>query len=384
MNASSDELQAVAAPLHRAVAAIDLGAIERNCARLVAGLAEGAALCAVVKADGYGHGAADSAAAAVRGGASWLAVSSATEAWELRPRLEQVPILTMGALTGAELDVALQAASDLTVWRAGFLAEVAERGEQLGLRPRVHVKHDTGMGRLGEPDPEAATALVKAAAADARVELVGAWTHFATADEPDGTYFDEQLRRFRDFVEPLKAEFPQLIAHAANSAATIRDRSSHFDLVRCGIAIYGLDPLNIDPAPRNLEPALELRSYVAAVKRFEAGASAGYGRTWTAPSVTDVAVIPIGYGDGVARALSNHGEVLIGARRFPLVGTVSMDNLTVDLGLDSGVEPGDPVVFIGTQAEEQILAEDVASRLETINYEVTCRISARVSRTYSR
>ncbi len=374
--------EAGALPIRRAVAEVDLGAIERNCSRLLE-LADRATLCAVVKADGYGHGGAEVAAAAIRGGATSLAVASATEAWELRPALQETPILTMGALTPAELEVAIQARAELTVWRPEFLNEVAERGAELGVRPHVHVKYDTGMGRLGERDRAAAEALVRAAAGDDRVELVGIWTHFATADESETGYFEEQLARFRAFAEPLRAELGELVLHAANSAATIREPASHFDMVRCGVAIYGLDPMQEDPAVHGLEPALELRSYVAHVQSFEAGASAGYGRRWTASRETRVGVIPLGYGDGVRRGLSNDADVLIGGQRYPLVGTVSMDNVTVDLGPDSDIEPGAPAVLIGSQGEERILAEELAGRLETINYEVTCGISSRVPRAYS-
>jgi alanine racemase len=345
-------------PVARVAARVELGAVQRNCVRLVSELGEGVALCAVVKANGYGHGAAECAEAALAGGASWLAVAAATEAWELRDRFPQTPILTMGALTPAELDVALQARSDVALWSEGFRAAVAARGEALGLRPRMHVKYDTGMGRLGERDPEAVTALVRACAED------------------------ERLERFRAVAEPLRDEHPELIVHAANSAATLRRSASHFDMVRCGIAIYGLDPMNEDPTPRGLEPALELSSYVAEVKRLDPGDTVGYGRRWSASRETLVGVLPVGYGDGVRRGLTNEGEVLIGGRRYPFVGTVSMDNLAVELGPDSDVEPGAPAVLIGAQGGERILAEEMARSLETINYEVTCGISSRVPRTH--
>jgi len=175
---------------------------------------------------------------------------------------------------------------------------------------------------------------------------------------------------------------PACTVHAANSAATLREPATHFDMVRCGIAIYGLDPFQRDPAEHGLEPALEVRSYVADVKRFEGGASAGYGRTWRASRDTWVGVLPIGYGDGIRRGLSNNGEVLVGGHRYPLVGTVSMDNVTIDLGPDTRVEPGTPAVFIGPQGSDRILAEEVAVRLATINYEVTCGISQRVPREF--
>jgi alanine racemase len=236
------------------------------------------------------------------------------------------------------------------------------------------------MGRLGNRDPAAVVALARACAQDPDLELAGLWTHFATADEPDSDFFDEQLGRFTEVAEAVRAEFPDALIHAANSAAVFREPRAHFDMVRCGIAVYGLDPFQKDPAAQGLSPALALHSYVADVKRFEAGDSAGYGRTWRAPSATRVGVLPIGYGDGVRRGLSNNAEVLVRGRRYPLVGTVSMDNVTVDLGPDTDVEPGDEAVLIGSQGGETILAEEVAARLGTINYEVTCGISARVPR----
>ena len=173
-----------------------------------------------------------------------------------------------------------------------------------------------------------------------------------------------------------------LICHAANSAATLRDPASHFDLVRCGVGIYGLDPFQSDPADEGLEPALSLESWVAAVKRFEPGDSAGYGRRWIAAEPTWVATVPIGYGDGWRRALSDNCDVLVSGRRYPLVGTVSMDNVTVELGAETDVEVGDPVVLIGEQDGERILCEEVARRLDTINYEVTCGLTQRVRREY--
>ena len=193
-------------------------------------------------------------------------------------------------------------------------------------------------------------------------------------------FFEEQLERFERLVGEVKAEYPHVTAHAANSAAVFREPRSHFDMARCGVAIYGLDPFQGDPAEWGLRPALSLRSYVADVKRFPAGASAGYGQRWSAPEETSVGVIPLGYGDGVRRGLSNNAEVLVRGRRHPLVGTVSMDNITIDLGPETDVEPGDEAVLVGAQGEDRIYAEEVAARLDTINYEVTCAISARVPR----
>jgi alanine racemase len=362
---------------------VDVGAVERNCATLASRL-ERAELCAVVKADGYGHGAAACAAAALRGGASWLGVAAAAEAEELRLHFPETPVLTMGALTEEELRRALIANSDVAVWREGFRELASRLAAELGRPARVHVKHDSGMGRLGERDPEAVLELARRCTEEPNVELAGVWTHFATADEPDSPYLGEQLERFRPVAEGVRAIAPGCTVHAANSAATLREPGAHFDMVRCGIAIYGLDPFHRDPGDHGLEPALELVSYVAAVKRFEAGASAGYGRRWKAPQSTWVGVLPIGYGDGVRRGLTNNADVLVGGRRHPLVGTVSMDNVTIDLGPETDVEPGAEAVLIGAQGGERILAEEVARRLDTINYEVTCGISARVPRVHER
>jgi alanine racemase len=366
--------------MERAVARIDLGAVARNCARLKAELRSGAELCAVVKADGYGHGADACAEAVLSGGATRMAVATGTEAAQVGRRFPQVPLLTMGALTPEDLDAALAAGSEVAVWRDGFCQLASARGRAQGRPVRVHVKFDSGMGRLGNPDPKEVLALARACAEDPQLELAGVWTHFATADEPESDFFDLQLERFSAVADAVKAEFPGVLAHAANSAAVFRDAASHFDMARCGVAVYGLDPFQDDPADRGLAPALSLRSYVADVKRFAPGDSAGYGQTWRAPAETCVGVLPLGYGDGVRRGLSNNAEVLIGGRRHPLVGTVSMDNVTVDLGADTRVEPGEEAVLIGAQGDDAILAEELARRLGTINYEITCGISARVPR----
>jgi alanine racemase len=367
----------------RALAAVDLAAIERNCARLAGELGDGTVLCAVVKADGYGHGAVECARAALAGGAGWLAVAAAGEAAELRAALPEARLFVLGALDGDELDVALTADADLAVWREEFLELIRERAASRGVRPRLHVKYDTGMGRLGERDPDAVSELVEAVAAAGEVELTGFWTHFATADEPGSELFKAQLERFTRLSETLRAAHPDLILHAANSAATLASPASHFDMVRCGIAVYGLDPFGRDPDEQRLEPALELRSYVADVKRIEAGWSAGYGERWRAAEPTWVGVLPIGYGDGVRRGLTNNADVLIDGRRYPLVGTVSMDNVTVDLGPETEVRPGAEAVLIGARGDQRILCEELARRLATINYEIACGISRRVVRQYA-
>jgi alanine racemase len=367
----------------RAQASVDVGAIERNCARLGSELREGAVLCAVVKADGYGHGAVQSARAALAGGASWLAVAGAQEARELREAgVRDAHVLVMGALSPVELAEALAAQADVVVWHEQHVQAVAAAGGG-----RVHVKLDSGMGRLGTRDPLEASRVALAARATPGIELVGAMTHFATADDLDDVgFFERQLATFAAWANTLKAEQPELLLHAANSAAVLRDPAAHFDMVRCGIAVYGMDPFGQDSAAQSLEPALQLSSYVAEVKACRAGESAGYGRRFEASHDTNLAVLPIGYGDGWRRGLSNNAEALIGGRRCELVGTVSMDNITVDLGAGAGAERllGESAILIGVQGGERITAEDVARRLGTINYEVTCALTPRVPRSYRR
>ena len=230
----------------RATAVVDLGAIEHNCTRIVEEL-DGAELCAVVKANGYGHGAVESASAALAGGATWLAVATADEAVELRAELPDARLLVMGALSPPELDAALDADADVAVWRSGFLDLIRQRARALGVRPRLHVKYDSGMGRLGERDERLAAELADEVAAADDVELTGFWTHFATADEPGSTFFAEQLERYTRLAEEIGSRHPGVIRHAANSAATLSEPGSHFDMVRCGIAIYGLDPFQEAP-----------------------------------------------------------------------------------------------------------------------------------------
>jgi alanine racemase len=363
----------------RALARVNLGAIERNVALLRSLLAGRAELCAVVKADGYGHGALASARAALAGGASWLAVATAEEAAELSAAGIDGRILVMGAVSSDELPVALQSRAELVAWDERFVEELAVAVDNGPLR--VHVKLDSGMGRLGTRSAADALSVAERIAAAPSLELAGAMTHLATADD-DPEFMEVQLRVFDEFLAALRRRYPNVAAHAANSAAVLRSPSSHFDLARCGIAIYGCDPMHEDPALRGLEPALELTSYVAALKLARAGDSVGYGRRFVAEGDTWIATLPIGYGDGLRRALTNNADVLLGGRRYPLVGTVSMDNITLDLGPEPLARVGEVATLIGRDGAERQTAEDLARRVGTINYEIVCGISARVPREY--
>lgn len=364
----------------RAEARIDLAALRHNCRELKSRLAPGVELCPVLKADAYGHGALHCVAAVAESGADRIAFATASEAVLARSVAPDIPLLVLGALAPGEVEMAISAGADVAAWEPGFLATLADQAAAAGLVVGVHVKYDSGMGRLGAPDPEIVLEMARTADAHPNLRLDAIWTHLATADEEDPTFRNLQRDRLAALGERARREFPAVRLHAANSAALIADPSCHFDLVRPGVAVYGMDPFGNDPGDHNLRPTLSFHSWVASVKDFEPGQSAGYGRTWTADRPTRVAAVPVGYGDGVRRGLSNNGEVLIGGRRYPISGTVSMDNITVDVGPDSGVRVGDEVTLIGSQGNERILAEEVAEQLGTINYEVTCGISPRVPR----
>jgi alanine racemase len=371
----------------RALAEVDLGAIRHNVRRLSRDLPPGAVHCAVVKANGYGHGAVPVARAALEAGSAWLGVATASEAEELRDAGLEDPVIIFGPMTGAELERAVRARADVVVWSEPFARAAVSLGA------RCHLKFNSGMGRLGvaEDQVRELARLVASGPSPSSDDspasgvspLVGLMSHFATADEADTTFFEYQLGRFTALAGELKAAYPGLLCHTANSAATIRNPASHFDMVRTGIALYGLAPNNDDPFKDDLAPAMRLSSYVAAVRVVRPGESVGYGRRFVADAPARVAIVPIGYADGIARALTNRGDVLIAGRRCRITGTVSMDQLTVLLPDDHG-RPGDEVVFFGESGGERILCEEVAQVLGTIDYEIVCDVSPRVVRRYRR
>jgi alanine racemase len=380
---------------HRAVAEIDLEAVRHNVRRLRRDLPEGAAHCAVVKANGYGHGAVPVARAALEAGSAWLGVATAPEAEELRTAGLQAPILIFGPLTGTGLARAARAGAEVVVWSEAFLDEAVRLGV------RCHVKVDTGMGRLGVRLHEAPGLCARAQVGGV---LSGLMSHFATADDPESDFFDEQLRRFTELAGRLRERHPGLLCHIANSGATLRDPASHFGMVRTGIAMYGLAPANDDPFKDGLRPAMKLLSYIAGVREAVPGDTVGYGRTWRAEEVTRVGIVPVGYADGARRALGNRAEVLVAGRRCPIIGRISMDQMTVRLPDDWGA-PGDEVVLFGPAGDgvagdagavwtepndpradmpetPRILCEEMAEMLGTINYEVVCDVAPRVARRY--
>jgi alanine racemase len=361
-------------------AEVDLDAIRHNVG-VLRGVAAPAELCAVVKADGYGHGAAPVARAALEAGATWLAVALVEEGVALRAAGIEAPVLVLSEPpTDAFGDVVAHRLVP-TLYTTKCV-EAAAGAAAEGSLP-VHVKVDTGMHRVGASLDDAV--VVARAVADApSLELQGFWTHLAVADEPDDPYTSGQLGRFEDARTRLTAAglVPELV-HAANSAGAIAHPPARYDLVRCGIALYGEAPSPDVGTGVGLRPALSLKAGVSFVKPLAAGERVSYGLRWRAERDTVLATVPLGYADGVSRRLSGvGGQVLIGGRRCPIAGTVTMDQLTVDCGPDATVASGDEVVLIGRQGDQEITAAEWAARLDTISYEVLCGIGPRVPRVY--
>lgn len=368
----------------RAWAEVSLDAIRANVAELRR-LVAPAELCAVVKADGYGHGAVPVAQAALEAGATWLAVAQVPEAGALRQFGIEAPILLLSEPRPHEVQDALDARVEVTAYTPGLIAALGRAVASRGHRAwPVHLKVDTGMRRVGAA-PGDALALAQAIDADPALTLAAVWTHCAVADEPDNPFTAVQLERYEDVLREIaKAGIDVPLRHAANSAAAIVHPASRYDLVRCGIAIYGIPPTPAMAGSVALRPAVRLATEVSLVKPVAAGEGISYGLRHRVERDTVVATLPIGYADGVFRRLGlEHQEVLIRGRRHPMVGVVTMDQLTVDVGPDSDVQPGDEAVLLGAQADDRITAEEWAERLGTISYEVVCAIGARVERRYS-
>jgi len=363
----------------RAEVRIDLRAYRRNLMSLRDRLTGGAQLWAVVKANAYGHDVDRLAQEAVAAGAKRLCVATLSEARHLRQAGIRASMLVMGPLDEPSVRRAVELDVSVTVLSEAML-EGVERAARAGAwsssRPaRVHLKVDTGMGRWGVPHAAALEALDRLAGLDG-VEVEGFMTHFATADDVDGDdgFFDLQLERFRTLADAARERVPGIVVHAANSAATLRDERAHLDAVRCGVATYGLDPMQRDPFRHGLAPVLSLRSHVADLRHLEPGESTGYERTFVAEEPTMVAVVPIGYADGVRRALANRGSVLVHGRERRIIGNVSMDHIS--LLVEDDVRVGDVVTVIGGEAGGAwIGAEHHARWSGTINYEITCGIA---------
>ncbi len=361
----------------QAEAIVDLDAYRTNIETL-ASLAPDSALMAVVKADAYGHGMLPCARAAREAGAGWLGVATIDEALALRAGGDTGELLCWLAAPGADFASAVGAGVEVTASSADQLAEILAVGAE---RPKVQLKVDTGLSRNGAYG-EQWTALVGAAAGAqkrGKVEVTGVWSHFACADEPEHPANDDQERVFAEAVAELEAAgVTPALRHLSNSAATLTRPSAHLDLVRVGIASYGINPDRLLVHDANLLPVMTLRAELAAVKRVAAGTSVSYGHTWTADRETTLGLVPIGYAEGILRTASNRAQVAYGDQRAPVTGTICMDQFVVDLG-DSPAQRGDVVTVFGPTGPT---ADDWAIAAGTIAYEVVTRLGGRIERTY--
>jgi len=364
----------------RAEVVVDLAAVRRNVATLKAAVGQ-ARMMTVVKADGYGHGMVEVARAAREGGADWLGVAVMEEALALRAAGDTGPILTWLAVPGESYAGCVEAGVDVTAYTVAELDEIATTAREIGVPARVQLKIDTGLSRGGSTE-QLWPGLVQAAAAaeeSGAVRVTGVWSHFACSDEPDHPANKEQEDAFREacFVLESTGIEPE-VRHLANSAAALLRPSSRFDLVRCGIASYGVSPAPdvVTSAELGLVPAMTVRGRLALVKRVPAGAGVSYGHTYRTPAETTVGVVPMGYGDGVPRHASSRAEVLVAGRRRRVLGRVCMDQLVVDLG-DDDVATGDEVVLFGTGVHGEPTAQDWAEACDTIGYEIVTRMGAK-------
>ena len=361
---------------------VDLGAIQKNVALLVkqAGKAQ---LWATVKANGYGHGAVQVARAALGAGATGLCVALADEAHELRQAKITAPILIVSEQPATQFEQMLRDDVVATLYNESTINSYAKTASDLGIVGKVHLKVDTGMHRVGAPVASAMTQCrqIKSLAS---LQLEGVYTHFAAADLPNHDETTKQIQRFDNVVAELDRESlrPKYV-HTSNSAAAMRVLSATTDIARVGIAIYGIAPSSeLESFAKDLQPALSLHARVSHVQHLAKGEGVSYGLRTKLSQAATIATLPIGYADGIQRRLWKvGGEVLIGGKRCPIVGVVTMDQLMVNCG-DADVQIGDHAVLIGTQDSQSISANEIAAKLETIGYEIVCGISARVPRKY--
>lgn len=363
---------------------VDLGAIESNTAAIKALLPSGTRLMAVVKANAYGHGAVPVALTTLAAGAEWLGVATPAEGWELREAGIDAPILVLGAAWPFEAELYLQSNLRATVTTLDEAQALSEAATRAGGRVLVHVKVDTGMGRLGVPFDRAAE-FIAAVSRLPHLEVEGLFSHFATSDEADLTFARQQLERFNQALGDLeRLRIPIPLRHMANSGGIFNLMpEAAFDMVRLGISLYGYHPSGSVPRRVELRPALRWLARAVFVKRVAAGTPISYGSTYRTERETTIVTLPVGYADGLRRQLSNKGQILMHGRPVRIAGRVCMDQVMLDVG-ELPVNTGDKAVIIGEGDGSRITADDIASWLGTISYEVLTGISLRVPRVYLR
>lgn len=367
-------------------ATVDLSAITANVAELRRRAGK-AAVMAVVKADAYGHGLVPCADAAVRGGATWLGVAQLVEALALRRAGVQERLLSWLSIPGADFAAALSADIDLSASAPWTLGEIAAAARRTGRTARVHLAIDTGLGREGAFGSDWPDLVQDARALEAEgvLQVVGVWSHFAYADAPDHPTVRRQQRTFEAavaFAEQAGCRFE--VRHLANSAATLTNPSAAYDLVRPGLAVYGLSPVPDlgDAASFGLTPAMTLTAGLSLTKTVPAGQGVSYGHTYVTSAPTTLVLVPMGYADGIPRTAGNAGPVSIGGRRHTIAGRVCMDQFVVDVGPDLQVAPGDEAILFGPGTHGEPTAEDWARATQSISYEIVTRLGVRVPRVY--
>ncbi|MDQ1914343.1 alanine racemase [Paenibacillus sp. GD4] len=366
-------------------AEVDLKAVKANAAFFRQSvLASSCRLMAVVKADGYGHGAVEVALAVLESGADCLGVAFADEAVALRQAGIGHPILVLGYTPPQAVEVAVRHRIALTVFSEQVLEAVIEIAERLRCRTPIHIKIDTGLGRLGVTGREEAASLIRKAQQSLYVEVEGIFTHFAEADSEDPAYTEHQYNRFISICGHLEDEGLRIpLKHCCNTAAALRHPHYHLDMVRIGIGLYGLQPAQgASDGSSPLQPAMQLKTRIASLKRIGIGEWVSYGRTFRAERSTLAAILPIGYADGVPRLISNRGQVLVCGIRVPVIGRVCMDQMAVDVTELPSVSVGDEAIVFG--GEQGIGADETAAWAQTIHYELVCGIGKRVPREYIR
>ena len=365
----------------RVCADIDLDAIRKNIKAVNRGLRKGTKTCAVVKANGYGHGAVQ-IAEKITDLVDFFAVATIEEALKLRAHHITLPILVLGYVHHSMNEAAVKNDVRLTVYDYDMAKKISDAAKIVRKNAKIHIKLDTGMSRIGFPLGPDTIAEIKRIQKLPNIEIEGLFTHLFAADERSKASAMKQILNFGEFFKDLsKAGIEIPIKHCSNSAAAINLSLANFDMVRLGIAMYGLYPSKyVKSIP--LKPAMSLKSHITMVKTIKAGTSVSYGATWTADKDTVVATVPVGYADGYMRILSNKGYVLIHGKKAPIIGRVCMDQLMVDVTKINKVKQFEEVVLLGKQKDASITAEEIAELADTINYEIVCAVSERVPRIY--
>ncbi|MDI3534788.1 MAG: alanine racemase [Thermosediminibacterales bacterium] len=363
---------------------IDLDNIANNVREVRRITNKNSKLMAVVKADGYGHGAVETAEIALKNGAEWLAVATIQEGINLRNQGIRAPVLILGYTPLESLDLVVENNLSQAVYTLEAARNLSQAGKRLGRKAKIHIKLDTGMGRIGFLAEDSTVSVIKDIFSLPALEIEGIFTHFATADEKDKSYTYYQFEQFQRICNRLEEEgcfFP--FKHVANSAVIIDFPEMHLDMVRAGIILYGLYPSDdVRKEKINLKPAMSLKTQVAHVKNLPPGYSISYGATFTTVKDSVIATLPIGYADGYSRLLSSKGEILVRGQKAPIVGRICMDQCMADVTHIEGVSPEDEVVLFGSQKNVTIPVEAIAEKLGTINYEVVCMVGKRVPRVY--